>query len=330
MSLKEVEAAQSGMRDWTPDEQRMVDASRSARTKIYGLQAGVAGTFILLVALAWGLFQNSQKYVACEGANDDTNWCRACIDADGSYNATGEDRDLFCENATFTGINEVNDFVRIEAGTFRMGSDSTDAWDPWPDEWSRHDVTIEEPFLLGKYEVTQSQWYAVMKNNPSTLRGVDLPVTDVSWDEVQAFLRVLNEQEGCLVNEPCYRLPTEAEWEYAACQGKPTAYGFGNDASQLGDYAWYAENAGNVMPVGQKKGIKGLHDMHGNVWEWTQTAFGAYPYDRDREDLTTDAFRVVRGGSWNFNDLNARCAYRFNSNPNYRHNDVGFRVVLLP
>ncbi len=215
-----------------------------------------------------------------------------------------------------------------------MGSDSTDIWRTYSNEWPRHNVEIDESYDLGKYEVTQAQWYAAMKANPSDLRGDSLPVTDVSWDDVQKFLLLLNEGSGCANDGPCYRLPTEAEWEYAACMGERAAYGFGNDASLLDEYAWYDKNSnGHLWPVGKKKPNEwGLYDMHGNVWEWTESAFRQYPYQETDvpDSLDHNTPRVVRGGSWLLNDYFARCAFRYAHNPNTRYDLVGFRVVLLP
>ena len=133
-------------------------------------------------------------------------------------------------------------------------------------EQSAHRIEISQAFYLGKYEVTQAQWKDVMGKNPSGFKGDNRPVEEVSWEDVQEFIRRLNAREQGVT----YRLPTEAEWEYAARAGSTTAYSFGDDTLQLGEYAWYWENAdGTTHPVGQlKPNAWGLYDMHGNVWEW--------------------------------------------------------------
>src|SRR5215470_8127223 len=162
------------------------------------------------------------------------------------------------------------EFVLIPAGTFKMGSNTGD-----PDERPVHQVTISKAFYMGKYEVTQDQWQAVMGTNPSALPGdANRPVEQVAWNEAQAFISKLNAMEGGQL----YRLPTEAEWEYAARAGSPSVYSFGNDPKQLGEYAWYRGNAEHrTHPVGQKKpNAWGLHDMLGNVWEWVQDWEGKY------------------------------------------------------
>jgi formylglycine-generating enzyme required for sulfatase activity len=138
-----------------------------------------------------------------------------------------------------------------------------------------HTVRLTQPFYLGKHEVIQGPWQAVMGNNPGKSTGdPNRPVENVSWEDVQEFIRRLQVREG----GAAYRLPTEAEWEYAARAGTTTRWGFGDDASQFGRYAWYEGNAGGqTHPVGQlQPNPWGLYDMHGNVWEWGQDWFGPY------------------------------------------------------
>ena len=186
------------------------------------------------------------------------------------------------------------DFVLIPEGSYMMGSN-----DGYDDEKPVHQVKISRPFYLGKYPVTQAQWQTVMGNNPSHFKGASRPVEQVSWNEVQEFITKLNELEGC---EGCYRLPTEAEWEYAARAGTTTAYSFGDDVGQLGNYAWYGDNSnGETHSVGEKgANLWGLYDMHGNVWEWVQDWYGNYPEGplTDPTGPESGSYRVVRGGSW--------------------------------
>jgi formylglycine-generating enzyme required for sulfatase activity len=155
-------------------------------------------------------------------------------------------------------------FVLIPAGEFMMGSN-----DGRNDEQPVHRVCLTKPFYLGKYEVTQGEWKKVMGNNLSQHKGDPRrPVENVAWDDVQGFINRLNARES----GARYRLPTEAEWEYAARAGSISVYSFGDDARQLGAYAWYGDNASSTThPVGQKlSNAWGLYDMHGNVWEWVQ------------------------------------------------------------
>ncbi len=215
--------------------------------------------------------------------------------------------------------------VLIQPGEFRMGSDAKDAY---VDEKPVHTVRLTQAFYLGQHEVTQAQWQAVIGKNPSQFQGdANRPVEKVSWDEVQEFLRRLNAREGTTT----YRLPTEAEWEYAARAGSTTAYSYGDDLSQLRDYAWYGENAGNTThPVGQlKSNTWGLYDMHGNVWEWVQDWYGPYTADAavDPVGSATGASRVIRGGGWNGGTGACRTAYRCYADPGFRFGDLGFRLL---
>ncbi len=214
------------------------------------------------------------------------------------------------------------EFVLIPAGTFKMGADMGE-----PDERPLHQVTISKAFYLGKYEVTQGQWQAVMGNNPSSTTGdPNFPVDQVSWDDVQAFTRKLNALEGITA----YRLPTEAEWEYAARAGTSTIFSFGNDPKNLGDYAWYRANSEHRShPVGQKKpNAWGLHDMLGNVWEWVQDWNGKYPAGpvTDPTGETTGTYHMRRGCAWNNEPNVCRVANRY-SVVGFRDDFLGFRLV---
>ena len=203
-------------------------------------------------------------------------------------------------------------FTLIPAGEFEMGS-PPDEMDRYSDEGPVHHVTIENAFYMGRYEVTQKQWREIMGDNPSYFTGENLPVEEVSWDDVQEFIKKLNEKEGT----DRYRLPSEAEWEYACRAGTTTRYSFGDSKSKLDDYAWYrwSKNSGSkTHPVGQKKPNPwGLYDMHGNVWEWVQDS-----WHRNYNSAPTDgsawegdgARRVGRGGGWCERARSCRSAHR--------------------
>ncbi|MDH3598329.1 MAG: formylglycine-generating enzyme family protein [Candidatus Tectomicrobia bacterium] len=213
-------------------------------------------------------------------------------------------------------------FVLIPNGTFQMGSTTGDK-----DEQPVHQVTISKPFSMGETEVTQAQWQAIMGTNPSLFQGdPKRPVEQVWWDDVQAFIRKLNEKEGGNL----YRLPTEAEWEYAARAGTTTAYSFGDDASVLGQYAWYKGNAGEkTHPVAQlKPNAWGLYDMHGNVWEWVQDWYQRYSAEAvtDPQGPTSGTHRGRRGGAWNNLEQICRSSNRY-SVAGYRDDFLGFRLV---
>ncbi|MBI3800780.1 MAG: SUMF1/EgtB/PvdO family nonheme iron enzyme [Deltaproteobacteria bacterium] len=217
------------------------------------------------------------------------------------------------------------ELVLIPAGEFRMGAEYGG-----DNEKPAHLVRLSRPFYLGKYPVTQAQWEAVMGTNPSHFTDdPSLPVENVPWSDVQEFLRRLSEKKGGIP----YRLPTEAEWEYAARAGAVTSYCFGDSSGQLREYAWYGENSGNrTHPVGQRKpNAWGLCDVHGNVSEWIQDWYDASYYQRspgeDPRGPEKGQDRVVRGGSWNDVPWVVRVSYRFRSDPGYRRGGVGFRCA---
>ena len=227
------------------------------------------------------------------------------------------------------------EFVLIPAGEFDMGSPS-DEEGRMDDEWPVHRVKISKSFYMGKYEVTQKQWREVMGNNPSCFMGDNLPVENISWNDVQEFIRKLNEKEGA--NK--YRLPSEAEWEYAARAGTSTRYFFGDNEYKLSDYAWYRENSGGkAQPVGTMKSNPwGLYDMHGNVWEWVQdkwhnsyngapTDGSAWEGDDARTSKTVPNAHVFRGGSWEDQARSLRSANRPYGPMGHRYGGLGFRLL---
>ncbi len=215
-------------------------------------------------------------------------------------------------------------FVSIPAGTFTMGEGS-----------AAHQVTLTKAFEIGVYEVTQEQYEQVMGTNPSNFKGPQNPVETVSWDDAVAFCRKLSEMPAEKKAGYVYRLPTEAEWEYACRAGTTTVYSFGDSESDLGYYAWYDDHFGNptagtTHPVGGKKpNAWGLYDMHGNIYEWCQDWYGDYPSGpvTDPTGAASGSYRVYRGGSWyHFSDF-CRSANRYRYAPVNRINIIGFRVL---
>jgi len=234
-------------------------------------------------------------------------------------------------------INSIGmEFILIPTGEFNMGSPILEKrrklW-----ESPVHRVTIEKPFYLGRYPVTQEQWQKVMGNNPAYFKGEKHPVENVSWNEIQVFFRKLNALENVDGISRIYRLPTEAEWEYAARAGTATAYFFGDDESKLTEYAWFLENSGlETHPVGLKKPNSwGLYDIYGNLGEWVQDEYhisykGAPEDGRAWENAfpsVSTPVRIRRGGGWNGNAGCCRSAERLFAAQDKKLNSLGFRIV---
>jgi len=218
-------------------------------------------------------------------------------------------------------------FMLIPAGSFTMGSPTSE---PGRDtDEQQHPVTISKPFYLQTTEVTQKQWTQVMGNNPAYFKdcGDDCPVEWVSWDDAQEFIRRLNQKEG----GKGYRLPSEAQWEYACRAGSTGSFCFGDEEAKLGEYAWYYGNSGSKPhPVGKKKpNAFGLYDMHGNVFEWCQDRYGDYPTSQvtDPTGPKTGEFSVLRGGAWSPLARSLRSAFRHSYTPRFRGPGSGFRVA---
>jgi formylglycine-generating enzyme required for sulfatase activity len=240
------------------------------------------------------------------------------------------------------------DFVYIRPGKFIMGSPFTEVGRE-NDEGPQREVTISRGFYLGKYELTQGQWQAVMGTTPwdgsisprisvylgypaviFVQRDADNPAVYVSWDDAQALIARLNAAAG----DSLYRLPTEAEWEYACRAGTTTRWSSGNDESPLKDYAWYSAS---ILPnewyahrVGTKKANPwGLYDMHGNVWEWVQDRYGAFPSNPQTDPLgpASGPSRVGRGGDFSRSASYTRSAYRVSYSPSSRYPNLGLRLL---
>ena len=224
------------------------------------------------------------------------------------------------------------EFISIPPDEFEMGSMMHEKnW--YRNEVPIHKVTIGRPFYLGRYMVTQEQWSAIMENDPSKFTGVGKPVDRVSWSAAQEFIERLNLKEGT----DKYRLPSEAEWEYACRAGTTTRYSFGDNDLDLGEYCHYGNQDIGSCPVGQKKPNPwGFYDMHGNLWEWMQDVYhDSYedaPMDGSaREDyIPSRIMRVLRGGSWQTSAVGCRSASRYYLPPVARRNSsrVGLRLAM--
>jgi formylglycine-generating enzyme required for sulfatase activity len=215
----------------------------------------------------------------------------------------------------------------IPPGTFSMGADDGNAR-----RMPVHGVRISQPFFMSAFEVTNAQWKRVMGGVPSQWQEDDHPVEHVSWDDATDFCRRLSELPGERTLGRVYRLPTEAEWEYACRAGTTTRYFFGDDPSRLGDYGWFTDNADSMThPVGLKAPNPwGLYDMHGNVGEWCGDWFGSYPSGAvtDPSGPPEGTMRVRRGGGWISHADDCVLVNRIVNGPLYSSNRVGLRVVL--
>lgn len=220
--------------------------------------------------------------------------------------------------------------TKIPAGTFLMGEDPSLSGEGKADERPQHKVTISKPFYIGVHEVTQKQWQEVMGSNPSRHKQENAPVDSVSWNDAQTFIKKLNEREG----HGRYRLPTEAEWEYAARAGTTTRYFWGNDPAKLTDHAWVTANAGGTThPVGLKKANAfGLHDTSGNVREWVNDWYADDYYEHspevDPQGPESGYGRAYKGGSKDGAEFPTRSSYRWRETPDTRVQNLGFRIVM--
>ena len=217
------------------------------------------------------------------------------------------------------------DMVKVEAGTFMMGATS-EMLNPDDDEKPVHQVTLTHDYYMGKYEVTQALWKTVMGSNPSKFKGDNLPVENVSWNDSQEFISKLNSMTGRK-----FRLPTEAEWEYAARGGKKSRGYLYSGSSNISDVAWYDGNrSSKTHPVGMKQANElGIYDMSGNVYEWCQDRFGSYVSSPQTNPIggNSGSLRVRRGGSWHHDAWICRSSDRYGS-AEYRLSYLGLRLVL--
>ena len=214
----------------------------------------------------------------------------------------------------------INNMVYVSGGTFIMGGDESS------DQTPTHSVTLSSYYIC-KYEVTQALWRAVMGSNPSKFKGDNLPVEQVSWNDCQTFINRLNSYTG-----RNFRLPTEAEWEFAARGGNYSRHYKYSGSNYISDVAWYGDNSGDrTHPVGTKQANElGLYDMSGNVWEWCSDWYGSYSSYSQTDPIgpNNGSNRMDRGGCWGNFAKRCRPAYRSYGTPGYRDHGRGLRLVL--
>jgi formylglycine-generating enzyme required for sulfatase activity len=224
------------------------------------------------------------------------------------------------------GVNSIGiEFILIPAGEYMMGAVDYDTKADHTEKPS-HLIKIEKPFYIAKFPTTQESWEKIMGKNPSKFPDSDKksPVDSITWEEIQVFIKKLNEMEG-LFPEKGYRLPMEIEWEYACRAGTSSLFYFGDDSAQVGDHAWFEKNSSNrTHPVGTKKPNPwGLYDMVGNVWEWCQDWYSEY----SSNETNPPSRKVRRGGSWMDSESSLRSSERGSDRPNFLYSDLGFRLV---
>jgi formylglycine-generating enzyme required for sulfatase activity len=333
-------------------EGNMVDDSRHGAASVGSIKINVAGAPApphaapaLVMCPACGRRNeevNTFKCVKCgrdhlclRHFEDDHDMCRQCAGAlrgtetlrpEGGMAPKASSENMPEPFSTVTNTIGMT-FVLLPPGSFLMGSP------PGEGESSNdevlHRVTLTKAYYIQTTPVTQGQWRAVMGDNPSLFDGCgdDCPVEQVIWKDAQEFINALNRKEGTSK----YRLPTEAEWEYACRAGSSKAYCFGSDPDQLCEYAWYSENSDfTTHPVAQKKPNRwGLYDMHGNVLEWCSDWFESYPVEAvtDPTGPLSGAYRVLRGGSFFPSASRCRSAIRYRRDPGFRLSNIGFRLA---
>ncbi|MDR3236269.1 MAG: SUMF1/EgtB/PvdO family nonheme iron enzyme [Prevotellaceae bacterium] len=291
----------------------------------------VAGTYTVAVTsnVAWTAASDAAwcTVTPASGSGNDT----VTVTVNGNPGATARNATVTIAGGTLSQQVAVTqatidiDMVFVAGGTFTMGCTGEQGSDCESNENPAHNVTLSD-FHIGKYEVTQVQWIAVMGSNPSYFTGDNLPVGYVSWNDVQAFITALNTATG-----KNYRLPTEAEWEYAARGGAQSGGYKYSGSNTVDDVAWYGGSiAGSAHAVGTKAPNElGIYDMSGNVYECCSDWYGDYPSEAQTNPTgpSTGSSRMIRGGGWNYYASNCRVAFRINSAPSISYSILGFRLA---
>ena len=275
------------------------------------VDGGGAGSFTSNIT---GLTENTTYYVRAYATSS-------------AGTAYGETK-TFMTNFSLT-VNGISfEMVYVEGGSFDMGATSEQGSDADSDEYPVHSVTLSG-YYIGKCEVTQELWEAVMGSNPSHFKGAQKPVESVSWYDCQEFVSRLNRLTG-----RTFRLPTEAEWEYAARGGNKSLHYKYSGSGNIGKVAWYTENSGNsTHAVGTKTANElGIYDMSGNVWEWCSDWYGSYSAgaQTNPQGPSSGSRRVLRGGSWYRSARNCRVSDRGSIDPSFSSIHYGLRLVLVP
>ena len=297
---------------WSTADNPTIDDSHT-------VDGGGAGAFISNIT---GLTENTTYYVRAYATS-------------GAGTAYGETMTFETNNSNTFTVNGVSfEMVYVEGGTFDMGATSEQGSDAYDNEYPVHSVTLDG-YYIGKFEVTQELWLAVMGSWPGTAPsnvwgvGANYPAYNISWNDCQEFVSMLNSLTG-----RTFRLPTEAEWEYAARGGKKSSHYKYSGSGNIYDVAWHRDNSGGkTHAVGTKSPNElGIYDMSGNVWEWCSDWYGDYSAgaQTNPQGPSSGSARVVRGGSWFHVARSCRVSHRYSYDPNTSFNDFGLRLVLVP
>ncbi len=272
---------------------------------------------ILMLFLAMGL---SFCFSTC--SDDDNDNDSTCSDDDNDNDNT----ELSQKNETFNIDGVEFTMVYVEGGTFTMGATSEQGSEAADDEKPTHSVTLSS-YYIGETEVTQALWQAVMENNLYRFKGDNLPVKQVSYEDIQKFITKLNQKTG-----KTFRLPTEAEWEFAARGGKKSKGYKYSGSNNINDVAWYDENSNSKTHTVKTKQANelGLYDMSGNVWEWCFDWYGSYSSSSQTnpQGPNSGSYRVLRGGSWYGSAWFCRVSHRGGNDPSGSYSSDGFRLAL--
>ena len=292
------------------------------------------GDIDMICDKAMELANSGQRSKALEGLRNakDLPELRKCSDIYKIDNAISKIKDMEQVSTSSNGniitirVGNVSfNMVRVDGGTFMMGATSEQGSDAWHDEMPTHSVTLST-YDIGETEVTQKLWQEVMGSNPSSFKGSRLPVEMVSWEDCQDFIRRLNQRTG-----KNFRLPTEAEWEYAARGGRKSFGAKYAGGSSVDDVAWYISNSGcKTHPVAQKRANElGLYDMSGNVREWCQDYYDTYPSSSQTNPTgpSSGEYRMLRGGGWDNQAGHCSVSRRFCNAPSRRFDNLGLRLA---
>ena len=292
---------------WNTTDNPTIDDSHT-------VDGGGAGSFISNVT---GLTENTTYYVRAYATSS-------------AGTVYGETKTFETFKTIFSlTVNGVSfEMVYVEGGSFDMGATSEQGSDAYSEEYPVHSVTLSD-YYIGECEVTQEMWEAVMGSNPSNFKGAQNPVERVSWNDCQNFIKKLNSLTG-----RTFRLPTEAEWEYAARGGKKSRHYKYSGSGNIDDVAWYDNNSGgSTRPVGTKSPNElGIYDMSGNVWEWCSDWYGGYSAgaQTNPQGPSSGSRRVLRGGSWRNSARSCRVSDRSDIDPDFSDYFNGLRLVLVP